>query len=152
MRRIKHKGTGKEGNDANQLHLALCSISTQRTFSVRILHNPNGSNIMIGVVQLNHLFEMGGFHGAHWYITQSYELKKCTDYEMDEELKGKTITEGAVVSVEIDDKRRSLNFKVNGEEAYGNVKTGLAPDKFSRLVGAVIVFWKDDEMEIVDHE
>ena len=149
MRRIKHKGSGKEGNT---FHLALCSVSTQRTFSVRILRNSFNCHIEIGLVQLDQLFQMGGFHGAHWYITQDYKLYKCSDNQKDEELNGKTITEGAVVSVEIDDKRRSLNFKVNGEEAYGNVKTGLTPDKFSRLVGAVLMLWKDDEVEIVDHE
>ena len=152
MRRIKHKGTGKEGTDANQLHLALCSISTQRTFSVRILHNPRRSNIMVGVVHLANLFQYGGFQNGHWHINQNYQLQKCLDHELDEEFNGKTIPEGAVVSVEIDDKRRSLNFKVNGEEAYGNVKTGLDPAKFARLVGAVYVFWKDDEVEIIDSE
>lgn len=150
MRRVKHKGTGKGGLEENQWHMALCSVSTQRTFSVRILHNQRTSNIMIGVVQIDQLFMMGGFHQAHWCINMNYQLTKCSDHEMDEEFKGKTIAEGSAVSVEIDDKRRSLNFKVNGEEAYGNVKTGLAPDKFSRLVASVYLFWKDDEVEIVD--
>ena len=152
MRRIKHMGTGKGGSDENELNLALCSVSSQRKFSVRILRNPYRSNIWIGVVQLDQLFQMGGFHGGHWYIKHDYELKKCNDNEMDEEYKGKTIPEGAVVSVDIDDKRRALTFIVNGQEIYNKVKTGLTPQKFSRLVGAVVIFWKDDEIEIMDSE
>ena len=94
-RRIKYKGTGKEGTDANQLHLALCSISTQRTVSVRILHNPGRSNIMIGIVHLANLFQIGGFQNGHWHINQNYQLTKCLDHELDEEFNGKIIPEGA---------------------------------------------------------
>ena len=116
MRRIKHIGIGKGSSDENELNLSLCSVTSQRKFSVQILRNPHKSNVWVGVVQLDRLFQMGGFHGAHWYIKNDYLLRKCNVSEMDEEYKGKTIPEGAVVFVDIDDTRRALTFIVNGQE------------------------------------
>lgn len=152
LRRIKHKGTGKEGSDADEWNLALCSVSTQRSFRVRILRNKYSGNLWIGMVQLDHMYQMGGFHGGHWYLSMDYSLKKCSDYELDEEYKGKQIPEGAVITIDIDDKRRALSFKVNEDEIYSNIKTNLVPEKFARLVGAVNLYWKDDEIEILDPE
>ena len=76
MRLLKHMGTGKEGTDANLWNLALCSISTQRTFSVRVLHNPRRSNIMIGVVHLTNLFQIGGFQMAYQYKLSTHEMPR----------------------------------------------------------------------------
>ena len=150
MRHIKKKGTGLGGTNENEWNIALCSMSTQRSFAVRILHNDN--DIEVGMFWLDGPFHNSGYRSFSWTLRQDYKLERAGDSEMEDEFKGKKIPEGAVVSVHIDDKRRTLTFKVNGEEVYNNVKTSLTPEKFSRLVGGIIMFRKDGEVEIIDSE
>lgn len=122
LRRIKHKGTGLGGTDENELNMALCSVSTQRTFSVRILRSPQHSSIEIGMVQLDSSLHISGYKAGSWTLALDYQLGKCRDHEMDNEFKGKKILEGAVVTVQIDDKRRTLTFKVMAKRFTATTK------------------------------
>ena len=154
LRHVKHKGAepGSTDTEERDWGAALCSLSTQRTFTVRILRNPSNSNLEVGMFHLDGLYHVTGFKTLAWTLNMDYQLDKAWDHEKDEEYKGKRILEGSVVSVHIEDKRRMLTFKVNGEEVYSNVKTSLPPEKFSRLVAGVVMFFKDDEVEIIDPE
>lgn len=48
---------------------------------------------------------------------------------MNDDCKAKKILEGSMVLVDIDVNKRTLTFKVNGEEVYTHVKTSLTPEK-----------------------
>ena len=50
----------------------------------------------------------------------------------------------------MDAQRQMIKFYENGKMLWDPVNTYLSIDKFNRLVAAVLLFWKNDKIEILD--
>ena len=124
-------------------------------FEVRIRRNPQHNSLYIGFAAPDvPLDDSSAFRKQSFLITTG-NSKLIERYIAGPEGKS-NIRENAVVSVAKDFAHRALVFRVDGNELfntagkpYGRRETGLSAEQFAALVGAVLMGWKDDEVEIV---
>ena len=132
----------------------LCAVPSDR-FEVRICRNPQHNSLYTGFAAPDAPLD-------DWsaFDTQSFQITTGGSQLFERGIGGPVgksdIRENAVVSVAKDFVHRALVFCVDGNELfdengkpYGRRETGLRAEQFAALVGAVALWWKDDEVEIV---
>lgn len=125
-------------------------------FKVKVICNPKHYKLCIGFTDCeSSLLCWIDFEKKSWLISTGEQRLVVSGKYREKGILD--IPENAVVIVSKDYSERDLVFKVEGKDIndkhgkpYGRIKTGLNEKRFKSLVGAVEMFWKNDEIEIVN--